>query len=128
MSETREQKRKRQREWVAKRRAAYFADKTCADCGGLDNLQIHHLDRTTKVDHKVFSWSEARRKEELAKCIVVCHGCHWGRHREEGMNRPTKHIDEIHGTTYGYRRGCRCEDCKEAKRKYNRWYESNKRT
>lgn len=32
--------------------------------------------RTQKINHRVWSWAEARREAELAKCQILCHDCH----------------------------------------------------
>lgn len=38
-----------QRQWILQRRREYLADKVCAVCGGQDNLEVDHIDRTTKT-------------------------------------------------------------------------------
>lgn len=68
--------RQYQREWKARRRRDWFADKACARCGSRDDLEVDHLDPNTKVAHSVWSWSKARRETELAKCQVLCHDHH----------------------------------------------------
>ncbi len=70
-------KRKRQREWVAKRRKNWFAaNGPCRGCGSSENLEMHHIDRTEKEEHRIFSWSKARREVELVKCVVLfCAQC-----------------------------------------------------
>lgn len=45
-------------------------------CGSTDNLELDHIEAEKKVDHKIWSWSEARRKTELEKCQALCHRCH----------------------------------------------------
>jgi 5-methylcytosine-specific restriction endonuclease McrA len=101
-----------QRQWVAARRAAFFSGKTCATCGSTDKLELDHIDRTTKVDHKVWSWSEVRRSEELAKCQVLCRPCHEIKSiRDRGLYEHNNHR---------YSNGCRCDVCKEAHAKNNR--------
>jgi hypothetical protein len=82
----REAQRKYQREWCARRRAAYLEGKRCAFCNSPDELEVHHFDPAAKVDHKIWSWSAPRRLAELAKCIPVCRPCHINRHHEQ---RPT---------------------------------------
>lgn len=42
----------------------------------MKDLQIDHVDPSEKVTHKVWSWSEPRREEELNKCVVRCKPCH----------------------------------------------------
>lgn len=68
-----------QREWIARRRSDWFADKCCARCGSTDGLELDHEDPRKKITHRIWSWSQARRDAELAKCRVLC-GDH---HREK---------------------------------------------
>lgn len=77
MAMSREEKRAYDREWMRKRREDWFsANGPCVDCGSWERLEIDHVDRSTKVSHRIWSWSEKRRLEELAKCAVRCHTCH----------------------------------------------------
>jgi len=46
------------------------------DCGTWDELQVDHVDASTKVSHRVWSWTKARRDTELAKCVARCFACH----------------------------------------------------
>lgn len=98
--------RKYQREWMAKRRSDFFAGKSCVGCGATDNLELDHVDPSQKEDHKVWSWRQERREQEIAKCLVRCHACHVARHRSLNL-APC-------GTTSAYRRGCRCIACRRA--------------
>lgn len=96
------------RAWTARRRAAFFAGKSCVDCGSTAKLELDHVDQSRKVDHRIWSWSEPRRRSEIAKCQVRCGVCHKKRHAEE-QRKPL-----VHGTSNGYRKkGCRCEACSE---------------
>ena len=65
-----------QRQWCAARRAEWFADKTCVDCGSVDALEIDHVDPAQKVSSHIWSWAEERRVVELEKCVVRCNPCH----------------------------------------------------
>ena len=65
-----------QRAWIANRRKAWLAGKSCEHCGSPERLEIHHLDPSQKITHAVWSWAKPRREAELAKCAVLCHGCH----------------------------------------------------
>lgn len=69
--------RQYQREWIARRRATWFKGKVCVDCGSVERLEIDHVDPETKIANSIWSWSEARRNAELAKCVVRCRPCHW---------------------------------------------------
>ncbi len=63
--------------WMKRRRRAWFkAHGPCVDCGSRRQLEIDHVDPKTKVSHRIWSWSEARRNVELAKCVARCHRCH----------------------------------------------------
>lgn len=113
---TKEAQRKYQREWVAKRRAAYLAGKSCARCASTERLEVDHIDRETKVSHAVWSWREDRRLAELAKCQVLCHECHMEKTADENATA-------THGSsTRLYRTGCRCRPCKDAHAAYARLY------
>lgn len=46
------------------------------DCGSREALEVDHVDASTKVTHRVWSWSASRREGELAKCVVRCAPCH----------------------------------------------------
>ena len=64
------------REWTARRRAEFFSDKRCIACGSVENLELDHIDPSTKVAKVHFNWSQERRDAEIAKCQVLCHDCH----------------------------------------------------
>jgi len=72
-----EARKKYQREWVQKRREAWFSvNGPCKHCGSDKDLELHHVDRNQKESHSVFSWRKEHREAELSKCIVLCHECH----------------------------------------------------
>lgn len=79
----------------------------CKRCGSWNNLEVDHIDKTKKISHKVWTWSEVRRNEELKKCQVLCTTCHDIKTNEE--------FDEgfvVHGDyCRGYQNGCRCSEC-----------------
>lgn len=74
--------REYQRRWMADRRADALRGQSCAYCAATADLHFHHFDPENKVDHKVWSWSPGRRDAELAKCIVLCRGCHQRHHAD----------------------------------------------
>jgi hypothetical protein len=81
--------REYQRVWLARRRDEWFsANGPCSECGSWENLELHHLDPTQKVSHRVWSWSLARRTAELAKCTSLCRTCH-DRH-DKGPDDPVR--------------------------------------
>lgn len=68
--------RKFKRNWVANRRAEYLADKSCKNCSSKDQLMLQKR-KGVEADHRLWSWSAARRIPELAKFEVVCKTCHF---------------------------------------------------
>ena len=109
-----------QRRWMADRRSSFMQHQSCCDCGSTFDLQLHHLDRTKKISHSIWSWSEKRRTEELKKCVVVCGRCHRIRTRAQRYNL-------IHGTRNGYAGyGCRCPECTRGARDYQREWRGRK--
>ncbi len=64
------------REWEAKRRKSWFRGKVCVRCESSTDLELDRIDPTTKVSHRIWSWSETRREAELLKCQVLCNPCH----------------------------------------------------
>lgn len=105
------------RAWMAARRAKFFNGKCCADCGSTERLELDHDNKATKIDHKIWSWSQDRQDAETAKCTVRCHNCHTKRHAQERMK---------HGRTR-WEHGCRCEICWAAIRTCRRRWHDNKR-
>jgi hypothetical protein len=86
----------------------------CVDCGSFKKLEVHHEDKTKKVTHRLWSWSEKRRLEELAKCCVLCKRCH---QRRTSRDRRS-HLK--HGMRGLYKLGCRCDLCRWANAEHNR--------
>lgn len=73
-----------QRAWVAKRRKEWFdINGPCVLCGSTSNLQVDHKDPNTKISHYIWSWCDARRLPELAKCQVLCRQCHINKSKTE---------------------------------------------
>lgn|SRR6266403_1409240 len=100
---------------VKKRRYDWLSEHgPCVDCGSWKELETDHVDPAKKIEHRVWTWSEKRRTEELKKCVVRCHKCHQKKTiRERKWNR--------HGTESMYHHGpCRCRECREAHAKYRR--------
>ena len=100
--------REYQKKWRAQRRQQYFEGKCCAYCGSTENLELDHIDPSTKESHAIWTWSKERREAELAKCQPLCHDCHF----QKSLKERTK--PETHGHVTEYRKGCRCTDCRKA--------------
>jgi hypothetical protein len=108
-----------QRLWIAKRRQFYFEGKVCVHCGTNENLELDHIDSSTKTSHNIWSWSEDRRNAELAKCQVLCRLCHQG--KSFVMDR----YHAPHGSSSMYsKHGCRCDICREGKAKADKKFRS----
>jgi hypothetical protein len=91
----------------------------CSVCGATEALEFDHVDPSTKVK-PVTQMQHASKKKffaEVDKCQLLCRQHRLEKTIREGSLRrepgPIKH-----GTEYAYnRRGCRCEECCEAKRR-----------
>jgi hypothetical protein len=97
------------REWIQRRRVAWFAGKSCVQCGSTESLELDHIDPETKVNHRLWSWSAVRREAELAKCQILCRPCHQAKSLAE-MGEIRKH-----GSIAMYiHHKCRCTACRAA--------------
>lgn len=104
-----EQQSAYQNRWMKARRKAWLEKNgPCVDCGSFKQLEVHHKDKTQKVTHRVWSWSESRRLAELSKCCALCLRCH---QRRTARDRRS-HLK--HGMYGMYAAGCRCDLCKRA--------------
>lgn len=82
--------RQYQREWKNRRRDDWLRQNgPCAGCGSWADLQVDHVNRSQKVDHRLWSWSDARRIEELAKCQALCVPYHIA--KGDGIHRGEDH-------------------------------------
>lgn len=111
-----DRRRQYAREWMAKRRTEWLSQNgPCAQCGSDDYLEVDHVDPGRKVSHRVWSWTQARRDAELAKCQVLCRDCH-------AVKSGSERAREIeHGRPSVYDRfNCRCDLCREGKLIYKR--------
>jgi 5-methylcytosine-specific restriction endonuclease McrA len=111
---TKEAQREYARKWVAARRSEYFRDKKCMACGSNFDLELDHIDPSTKISHTVWSWTEQRRHEELAKCQVLCNSCHKDKTKQDIASRAE------HGTLARYKSqfACKCDPCRTANAQY----------
>lgn len=100
--------REYQRQSVAERRRNYFANKFCLNCGSIMKLELHHVDPSTKIDHRIWSWSDERIEKETSKCEVLCQDCHKIETRKQ-----TVILDHGRRNTY-MNHGCRCSLCVDA--------------
>jgi hypothetical protein len=128
----------------AKRRAeciAYLGGK-CVQCGSTDELDIDHIDPSTKsfkISNRLNSrWSIL--EPELRKCQLLCRPCHIVKTEPESrfaaaMLRAGRRAGSRgkavafwqHGTYSGYKHACRCEPCRAAFSAYERDYYARNR-
>lgn len=89
MPYTGEQKREYAREWIRKRRQAYFFEKSCVLCGAENRLELDHIDPATKLYAPAALWgmsdSNPKKIAELAKCQILCYDCHLIKSKTEAV-------------------------------------------
>lgn len=92
----------------------------CKVCGSKENLELDHINRDEKSFNISRLWSIAEEdyNKELAKCQVLCNGCHEKKTREDLGQVSAK---DTHGTISSSRY-CKCALCREAKNAYSRVY------
>lgn len=112
----RDKQREFQRLWRTNRRNAYFAGKFCVVCKSTDNLELDHIDPSTKKYNPASIWGMSddnpNKIAELAKCQVLCQT-----HHREKTSAWWK-ANRKHGRTW-YKYGCRCDICFKAQQKHN---------
>lgn len=94
----RERRRAVQREWYARRRREWIdANGPCRRCASTIDLEVDHIDPSTKVDHRVWSWSPERRIAELRKCQVLCRHCHQAKTMTENPDQRPPRLYSVRG-------------------------------
>lgn len=120
MANSKEYMREYMKTYSAKRRlkALAYLGGVCVACGTTDDLEIDHVDPSTKSFTLARGWHHAWSKieTELDKCQILCKPCHDTKH---GSKWPC-------GTAQRYWRGCRCKPCTTANSKWNKNYLANK--
>ena len=87
------QKARRRKKEIQKWYHAYKDTLSCKRCGEEENvcLDFHHLDPSTKELNPGLmvgqSYSKARIKKEIQKCIVLCSNCHRKEHAKIRNNK-----------------------------------------
>lgn len=108
MTYTGDKKRDYDNRWRQERRMAWIEKNgPCQECGSLEDLEVDHIDPSTKLLHTREIWS--RREEirllELEKCQVLCVVCHSKKSANEKRNTTR------HGTYSMRKSGCKCNSC-----------------
>jgi 5-methylcytosine-specific restriction endonuclease McrA len=112
-----EKQKKYQRDWIARRKLAWLEENgPCAKCGSEKDLQVDHIDPSTKTTHRIWSFSKEKRETELAKCQVLCFECH----KNKTCNDNYGHDVKQHGTGGPYKDGCRCNLCVKGQNRRSR--------
>jgi hypothetical protein len=89
----------------------------CAECGSASDLEIDHIDRSSKevnIGTILASASEARYRAEVAKCQLLCSTCH--------RAKTARELGVPHGGGLSGKKNCKCAPCKQRKAEYNRNY------
>jgi hypothetical protein len=91
----------------------------CTKCGSTEDLQVHHVDPSTKEFTLASRWHRkwVEIEAELPKCILLCENCHRDIHRSKYP----------HGTPQKYWAGCHCKPCTAANTKHSREYKAKRR-
>jgi 5-methylcytosine-specific restriction endonuclease McrA len=110
-----------QRKWMLQRRRDFQKGRCCVQCGSTRQLEVDHIDPSTKVTHRVWAWSKKKREAELAKCQVLCKKCHATKSGNE------RRKEMVHGTRGAYRKGCKCDLCRAVQREYMQRYRLGER-
>lgn len=108
MPEDRYKKRERQARWYRNNRLAAIEllGGKCVVCGTTEELEVDHVDPLEKASSNIWSWSKARRLEELKKCQVLCTTHHGIKTREyAALPTTAPHYK-------GHNKGCACQGCK----------------
>jgi hypothetical protein len=93
-----DRQREYMRNWMRQRRLDWLMEHgPCVDCGSGNDLEVDHVDASTKITHRVWSWARERREAELAKCVVRCEACHdrkttASREHVSGERHPATHL------------------------------------
>lgn len=96
----------------------------CAECGSMDDLQVDHVDPSTKLfDVKQLLYKRRLDApevlDELAKCQLLCRLCH---EAKTGSERSVEHGGGLSG-----KKNCACSPCRARKAEYMRAYSRTRR-
>ena len=114
-----------QKHWMRNRRLIWIiANGPCKVCQSTENLEVDHIDPSLKTMQPRQLWSMSDKNEkkikELENCQVLCKGCH--------KKKTTQDRLKPHGTMGRYGNGCRCDDCRCARKLQARLERAKKKT
>ena len=113
---SKEKQREFNRKWVAKRRAEFFKNKVCVQCGSKKDLELDHIKKEDKVSNRIWSWSKERRESEIKKCQILCHDpCHKEKTRQEYQKTHCLYGHEFNVTGRDISKG-KMHNCSECRR------------
>lgn len=108
----RDKQREFQKKWVSQRRSEFFSGKCCSKCGSYGDLELDHVNMEDKVSHRIWSWTESKRLEELKKCQVLCHDCH----NEKSLEDKKLYCNRGHFySVFGKTEDGKCAECRRLK-------------
>lgn len=96
----------------------------CCKCGGMDNLEIDHIDPSLKwkTVSQIWNYSKEKLEQELGKCQLLCQSCH---NLKTLNDKGLKVAKGNHGTISTYRY-CKCKECRKAKSEHSKQYRLKK--
>jgi len=97
----------------------------CVRCGSKEELHLDHKDpklQEFRLTGKNLDGSWDKILEETSNCQLLCQPCHVKKTREDGYappwNKGISQCGEVlpeHGCEPSYMRGCRCQECYQAR-------------
>lgn len=119
----REYHRKRYDRIIAKMHAALGG--RCVVCGTTNELEIDHIDPSTKEFAVTLKWQRPWSviEPELKKCQLLCHDHHIAKTRSNGESGGghNRIVNPDHGTWARYTNfKCRCDSCREWRNLYRK--------
>jgi hypothetical protein len=97
----------------------------CVSCGSTENLELDHIDPTSKRLEfgKLNGISQSRFEEELKKAQLLCEDCHSKKSVLDHGHKPASHGSIV---MYKYH-NCRCDPCRLAHNEYHKLYKRRRR-
>lgn len=106
---------------IMRARAIAHLGGACIKCGAIEDLEIDHIDRTTKsfdpLSKICLSWEKL--EVELGKCQLLCKV----HHKEKSVQE----LSVEHGGGLTGKKNCRCDLCRPLKNAYLREWKRNRR-